>query len=138
MQKKAAVLDPSPISALFVKAKLCYCTRSFIRRITYFLYVLIRVFGVLQAFLWANETYFFCGCRNARFFSFAFLSLQGDIERCFRFEKIENRQTKKNMAPEVFRFGARMKKNSRQNRKKVARVLPKNGTAISAFSVRFL
>jgi len=44
----------------------------------------------------------------------------------------------KNMAPEVFRFGARMKKNSRQNRKKVARVLPKNGTAISAFSVRFL
>lgn len=95
MQKKAAVLDPSPISALFVKAKLCYCTRSFIRRITYFLYVLIRVFGVLQAFLWANETYFFCGCRIARFFSFAFLSLQGDIERCFRFEKIENRQTKK-------------------------------------------
>ena len=92
MQKKAAVLDSSPISALFVKAKLCYCTRSFIRRITYFLYVLIRVFGVLQAFLWANETYFFCGCRIARFFSFAFLSLQGDIERCFRFEKIENRQ----------------------------------------------
>ena len=102
MQKKAAVLDSSPISALFVKAKLCYCTRSFIRRITYFLYVLIRVFGVLQAFLWANETYFFCGCRIARFFSFAFLSLQGDIERCFRFEKIETRQTKKTWLRKFF------------------------------------
>ncbi|ERJ65356.1 DUF1661 domain-containing protein [Porphyromonas gingivalis] len=120
MQKKAAVLDPSPISALFVKAKLCYCTRSFIRRITYFLYVLIRVFGVLQAFLWANETYFFCGCRIARFFSFAFLSLQGDIERCFRFEKIENRQTKKTwlrkffvLARDFFHSRAKTEKKSR-------------------------
>nr|WP_317042455.1 hypothetical protein [Porphyromonas gingivalis] len=44
----------------------------------------------------------------------------------------------KNMAPEVFRFGARFFSFSRHNRKKVARVLPKNGTAIPAFSVRFL
>nr|WP_316928745.1 hypothetical protein [Porphyromonas gingivalis] len=52
----------------------------------------------------------------------------------------ENREStnEKNMAPEVFRFGARFFSFSRQNRKKVARVLPKNGTAIPAFSVRFL
>ncbi|WP_371265040.1 DUF1661 domain-containing protein [Porphyromonas gingivalis] len=44
----------------------------------------------------------FCECWIARFFSFAFLSLQGDIERCFRFEKIENRQTKKTWLRKFF------------------------------------
>ncbi|KXC08845.1 hypothetical protein AT291_05645 [Porphyromonas gingivalis] len=102
MQEKAAVLDPSPISALFCKGKIMLLYSQFYTENHVFSLRINTCFWGFAGVFMGDRNLFFCGCRIARFFSFAFLSLQGDIERCFRFEKIETRQTKKTWLRKFF------------------------------------